>query len=159
MASTTTPGISKELLARMDDGWRAFRETVRHVGRAKMHEPTGGGWTYHDLFAHIAGWQDLAARRVRVFREEGRFPEYNEGVGGIASFTDGDELNARLVQSHRLVGPEALTDELETTFRLLRAEVAQLSDEQVRANDGWVAGVVGGNTFGHYEEHAKELGQ
>ena len=159
MASTTTPAISREqLLARMDEGWRRFREAVRHVGRAKVDEPSGGGWTYHDLFAHIAGWHDLTARRMRVLRTEGRYPEYNQGVGGIAPFKDGDEFNARLVSSHRLVGAEALTDELDTTFRSLRAEIAQLSDEQVSANDGWVISVVGGNTFGHYEEHATELG-
>jgi hypothetical protein len=159
MASTTTPAISKEqLLAKMDDGWRRFREAVRHVGRGKMDEPTGGGWTYHDLFAHVAGWHDLTARRMRVYRTEGRYPEYNEGVPGVAPFRDGDEFNARLVSSHRLVGPEALTDELDTTFRTLRAEIAQLSDEAIRANDAWVVSVVDGNTYGHYEEHAKELG-
>jgi hypothetical protein len=158
MASTTTPGTSKELLARMDEGWRAFREAVRHVGRAKMDEPTGGGWTYHDLFAHIAGWHDLTARRMRVFRTEGRFPGYNEGIGGVARFKDADEFNARVVSSHRLVGAEALTDELDTTFRALRAEIAELSDEQVRANAGWAIAVAGSNTYGHYAEHAKELG-
>jgi hypothetical protein len=158
MASTTTPGTSKELLARMDDGWRVFREAVRHVGRAKMDEPTGGGWTYHDLFAHIAGWHDLTARRMRAFRTEGRFPGYNEGVGGVARFKDADEFNARVVSSHRLVGAEALTDELDTTFRALRAEIAELSDEQVRANAGWAIAVAGSNTYGHYAEHAKELG-
>ncbi|HEY8861204.1 MAG TPA: maleylpyruvate isomerase N-terminal domain-containing protein [Candidatus Limnocylindria bacterium] len=147
-----------ELLARVDEGWRSFREAVRHVGRARIDEPTGGGWSYHDLFAHIAGWHDLTARRMRVYRTEGRFPGYNEGVGGIAPFKDADEFNARVVSSHRLVGPEALTDELDTTFRALRAEVAQLSDEQVRANAGWVIAVTGGNTYGHYEEHATELG-
>jgi len=147
-----------ELLARVDEGWRSFREAVRHVGRARIDEPTGGGWSYHDLFAHIAGWHDLTARRMRVYRTEGRFPGYNEGVGGIAPFKDADEFNARVVSSHRLVGPEALTDELDTTFRALRAEVAQLSEEQVRANAGWVIAVTGGNTYGHYEEHATELG-
>ena len=158
MASTTIPATSNELLARVDEGWRSFREAVRHVGRARIDEPTGGGWSYHDLFAHIAGWHDLTARRMRVYRTEGRFPGYNEGVGGIAPFKDADEFNARVVSSHRLVGPEALTDELDTTFRALRAEVAQLSDEQVRANAGWVIAVTGGNTYGHYEEHATELG-
>ena len=158
MANTTTPGTSKELVARMDEGWRRFREAVRNVGRAKMDDATGGGWTYHDLIAHVAGWHDLAVRRMRVYRIEGRYPEYNAGVPGIVPFADGDEYNARLVSSHRLVGPEALTDELDTTFRALRAEIAQLSDEQVYANDGWVVGVVAGNTYDHYSEHAAELG-
>jgi hypothetical protein len=146
-----------DLLVKMDTGWQRFREAVRHVGRARMDEPTGTGWTYHDLFAHIAGWHDLTARRMRVYRAEGRYPEYNEGVGGIAPFADGDEFNARLISSHRLVGAEALTDELDTTFRSLRAEIALLTDDQVRANDEWVVAIVAGNTYGHYEEHAKEL--
>jgi hypothetical protein len=158
MASTTIPDTSSQLLAAVDEGWRVFREAVRHVGRARMDEPTGGGWTFHDLFAHVAAWHDLTARRLRVLRTEGRFPAYNEGVGGIAPFKDADEFNARVTSSHRLVGPEALTDELDTTFRAVRAEVAQLSDEQVRANAGWAIAVIGGNTYGHYEEHAKELG-
>jgi hypothetical protein len=146
-----------DLLREVDKGWQRFREAVRHVGRARMDEPTGTGWTYHDLFAHIAGWHDLTARRMRVYRAEGRYPEYNEGVGGIGPFADGDEFNARLTSSHRLVGAEALTDELDTTFRSLRAEIALLTDDQVRANDDWVIAIVAGNTYGHYEEHAKEL--
>lgn len=158
MASTTTPGTSKELLDRVDEGWRGFREAVRNVGRAKLDEQTGGGWTYHDLVAHVAGWHDLTARRLRVFRTEGRFPGYNEGVGGVAPFKDVDEFNARIVSSHRLVGPEALTDELDTTFRALRTEIAGLSETQVHANAGWAIAIVAGNTYGHYAEHAKELG-
>lgn len=158
MANITTPDTSKELLARMDEGWHRVRLAVRNVGRAKMGEATGGGWTYHDLVAHIAGWHDLTARRMRVYRSEGWYPEYNAGVLGIAPFADGDAYNARLVSSHRLVGPEALTDELDTTFRALRAEIAQLSDEQACANDGWVVSVVAGNTYDHYVEHATELG-
>ena len=160
MASTTTPAISKEqLLARMDEGWRRFREGVRHVGRARIDEPTGAGWSFHDLFAHAAGWQDLTARRLRSFRTTGAFPgPGDEAAVGVPAFKDADEFNARLASSHRLVGAEALLDELDTTFRAVRAEVARLTDEQIRANDGWVSKIVAGNTYGHYAEHAKELG-
>ena len=157
MASIATPGTSRELLARMDEGWRRFREAVRNVGRAKMDEATGGGWTYHDLVAHVAGWHDLTARRMRVYRTDGRRLEHNEGIPGIAPFADGEEYNVRLLSSHRLVGPEALTDELDTTFRALRAEIAQLSDDQVCASDAWAVSVVAGNTYDHYIEHASEL--
>lgn len=159
MASTTTPGTSKELLARVDDAWRPFREAVRGVGRARMNEPTGSGWTFRDLLAHLAGWHDLTARRLRAFRTTGAFPGPGDEAGlGIPAFADADDFNARLVSSHRLVGAEALVDELDTTFRAVRSELTQLTDDQVRANDGWVSSVVGGNTYGHYEEHAKELG-
>jgi hypothetical protein len=158
MASTTTPAIS-ELLARVDVGWRPFREAVRGVGRARMNEPTGGGWTYRDLIAHVAAWHDLTARRLRALRDTGTFPgPGDEASLGLPAFRDADDFNARVMASHRLVGAEALVDELDTTFRALRATLSGLSDEQLRANDDEVIAVVAGNTFGHYAEHARELG-
>ena len=148
-----------ELMTEVDQGWRRFREAVRHVGRAKMDEPTGAGWSYHDLIAHIAGWHDLTARRLRAYRTTGTFPGPGDGAAiGTPDFKDADEFNARLVSEHRLVGAEALVDEVDTTFRSLRAELAKLTDEQIRADDARVVKVVAGNTYGHYEEHAKELG-
>ena len=159
MASTTTPGTSKELLALVDEGWRGFREAVRHIGRAKMDEQTGAGWPFHDLFAHVAGWQDFTARRLRVYRTTGAFPgPGDEAAVGIPAFANADEFNARLVSSHRLVGAEALVDELDTTFRAVRAEISQLTDEQLHAQDDKAIKVIAGNTYGHYEEHATELG-
>jgi hypothetical protein len=158
MASTTTPAIS-ELLARVDVGWRPFREAVRGVGRARMNEPTGGGWTYRDLIAHVAAWHDLTARRLRALRDTGTFPgPGDEASLGRPAFRDADDFNARVVASHRLVGAEALVDELDTTFRALRAALSGLNDEQLRAKDDEVIAVVAGNTFGHYAEHARELG-
>jgi hypothetical protein len=143
----------------VDDGWRKFREAVRHVGRAKMEEQTGAGWSFHDLIAHVAGWHDLTARRLRVFRTTGKFLGAGDEVAlGIPAFKDTDEFNARLVKSHRLVGAEALTDELDTTFRALHGELAQLTDEQIHANDDWVIKVVAGNSYDHYDDHKSELG-
>jgi hypothetical protein len=147
------------LLARVDEGWSPFREAVRHVGRAKMDQPTGAGWTFHDLVAHVAGWHDLTARRLRAYRTTGAFPgPGDETALGIPAFKDADEFNARVVSSHRLVGAEALVDELDATFRAMRSELAQLTDEQIHANDDWVITIVAGNSYGHYEEHATELG-
>jgi len=147
-----------ELLSKVDDAWKPFRESVRHVGRAKMGEPTGSGWTYHDLVAHVAGWQDLTARRLRVLRATGALPgPGDEAAVGVEAFSSADELNARLVSSHRLVGAEALLDELDTTFRSVRDEIGQLTDAQIHANEDEVVAVIAGNTYGHYEEHAAEL--
>jgi len=143
----------------VDDGWKRFREAVRHVGRARMEEQTGAGWSFHDLVAHVAGWHDLTARRLRAYRTTGKFPAAgDEATLGIPAFKDADDFNARLVKSHRLVGAEALTDELDTTYRALRSELLQLSDEQIHANDDWVIKMVAGNSYGHYDEHARELG-
>ena len=137
MANTTTPVTSEDLLARVDEAWRPFREAIRGVGRARMDEPTGSGWTYRDLLAHVAAWHDLTTRRLRKLRETGTFP----GPGDEVSF-----------------GADALLDELDAAFRSLRSELATLSDDQIHANDDWAIAIVTGNTFGHYQEHAKEVG-
>jgi len=143
----------------VDESWARFRMAVRQLGRAKMDEPTGAGWTFHDLVAHVAGWHDLTERRLRAFRATGAFPGLGDVTAlGVPAFKDADEFNARLVKSHRLVGAEALLDELDTTFRGLRRELAQLTDEQIHKDDDRVIAVVGGNTYGHYAEHASELG-
>ncbi|MEA2661761.1 MAG: hypothetical protein QOH08_1333 [Chloroflexota bacterium] len=159
MASTTIPATSKELLARVDDAWRPFRGADRGVGRARMNEETGAGWTFRDLLAHVAAWHDLTTRRLRTFRETGTFPGPGDEVAlGLPAFRDADDFNARVMASHRLVGAEALVDELDTAFRSLRAELAKLNDEQIHANTDWVITIVAGNTYGHYAEHATELG-
>ena len=147
------------LLERVDESWRRFREAVRGIGRAGMDQPTGAGWTYHDLVAHVAGWHDLTARRLRALRDTGTLPgPGDEGTLGIPAFAGADDFNARLVSSHRLVSAEALIDELDATFRAVRSELAQLTAAQLGATDGPVVGMVAGNTYGHYEEHATELG-
>lgn len=154
----TDPLTVRDLLGRMDGAWKPFREAVRRVGRAKMSEQTGGGWTYHDLVAHVAGWHDLDTRRLRAFRTAGAFPGPGDEVTlGLPAFTNADEFNARIVSSHRLVGAEALVDELDTTFSALRSEVELLGDEQIHLNEDWVIAVVDGSTVHHYADHAKEL--
>lgn len=158
MASTTTRDTS-DLLARIDEGWRPFREAVRGIGRARMNEPTAGGWTFRDLVAHVSAWHDLTARRLRAMLETGKLPgPGDERSLGLPAFRDVDEFNARVTASHRLVGAEALVDELDTTYRAVRGAVAALTDDQLHANDDQVIAIVTGNTFGHYEEHAAELG-
>ena len=158
MVSTTTPGTSRELLALVDAGWRSFRDAVRGLGRGRMTEPTPVGWTYRDLLAHVAAWEDLTARRLRTFRESGRQTLAEEA-------RDTDAFNARVVEAHRLVGPEALLDELDTAHRRLAREIQHLTDEQVAADvrdtpwgpASWVVAIVAGNTYGHYAEHRQEL--
>jgi DinB family protein len=158
MANITTPATSKELLRLVDEAWRPFRERVRDLGRGRIGEATGAGWTYRDLIAHVAAWEDLTARRLRALRTAGRLPgPGDEAALGVAAFRDADDFNARVVSSHRLVGAEALHDELDTAHRSLRSELEQLPDERLHEHDGMVIGMVAGNTYGHYAEHAAEI--
>lgn len=158
MANTTIPATTEQLLARVEAGWRPFRAAVRNLGRAGVGGPTGAGWTYRDLIAHVAAWEDLTARRLRAFRESGDRTRPAEA-------SDVDVFNARVVESHRLVGGEALFDELDTAHRRLVEEIGRLTQEQVATDvqdtpwgpASWAVTIVAGNSYGHYDEHAAEI--
>lgn len=143
----TYPTLGKEeLLRTIDEGWRAFRSRIRHLGRDGIGRTTPAGWTFKDLVAHVAAWEELATRRLRTFRQTGAQED---------AFGDVDAFNARAVAERKLVGAEAILDELEAAHRMLLEEVRRLTEEQIR--DGWTQHVIAGNTFGHYEEHREEL--
>ncbi len=136
----------EELLRRVEEGWREFRTAVRHLGIAGMKARSPTEWTYKDLVAHAAAWEEEAARRLRAFRKSGERRRWNAEV---------DAFNARAVEERSLVGAEAIVDELDTAHRLLLDEIAKLEDAQVR--DSWTQHLVAGNTFEHYAEHRDEL--
>ena len=46
---------------------------------------------------------------------------------------------------------------LQESFRRLRRQIAQLTDEHLAAADAWAARTIAGNTYGHYQEHAADV--
>jgi hypothetical protein len=61
--------------------------------------------------------------------------------------------NERAVEAHRLVGAEAMLDELDTSHQRVREALVKVSDERMAAK---VAGVVPLYTYLHWEEHLHE---
>jgi hypothetical protein len=113
-----------------------------------MARRTPAGWTYRDLVAHVAAWEVEAARRLRALRDRAALPPRMTDA-------DVDAFNARVVEEHRLVGAEAVVDELDAAHRVLVALVRGFPDDLLadpRAQT-WIAA----NTFSHYPEHRAEL--
>lgn len=142
------PSTRADLASRVDEDWKRFREQVRHLGRAGLAGRTTSGWTYKDLLAHVVGWLDDVSRRIAAIRGGTDRP--------IATPTEIDGYNARSVASHALVGPEAMLDELDTSYRRMRATVVGLTDREVRSPQ--LLSLVATRTFLHWEEHLGELG-
>lgn len=143
------PILEREaLLGSVDEGWREFRAQVRHLGWSRMAERTPTGWTYRDLVAHAAAWEEEAARRLRALQAGADVPEFGTDAAV-------DVFNARAVEERRLVGAEAIVDELDTAHRMLVSLIRELPEELLR--DPRVQRWVGANTFGHYAEHRVEL--
>jgi hypothetical protein len=135
------PASKEETLRRFDEGWSAFRAAVRDRGRAGLMTATPSGWSCRDMCAHVANWMQVAANEL----EAGKF--------GRWSAQTIQAENDRAVEAHRLVGPEAMLDELDTSQRRVREAIVASGD---RTPDLNVADVIGFYTYLHWDEHLGE---
>jgi hypothetical protein len=134
------PKTTADVLKRFDETWTVFRGRIREVGRAGLMNATPSGWSYRDMCAHAANWMQQAANEL-----EGGFKVWNAATIQTE--------NERAVEAHRLVGAEAMLDELDTSHKRVREAIAKVSDERMADK---VAGVVPFYTYLHWEEHLHE---
>jgi len=132
------PRTTADVLKRYDEAWTRFRGAIRERGRSGLMETTSSGWSYRDMCAHAANWLQQAVIEL----EAGEFRSWNAET--IQAEND------RAVEAHRLVGPEAMLDELDTSHRRLREALATIPDERMREE---VSGVVPFYSYLHWEEH------
>ena len=149
MASTAIPATSRAQLERADESWVDFRLAIAAMGLEAFGRTTPAGWTQQALIAHVAAWHEVSAERLRDFRASG-----DPSPGPDLS---DDAFNARVARDTAALTPAAVVSRLDASWSMLRAEIAALSDRELRAHDGWAASVVAANTFDHYREHRVEV--
>lgn len=143
-ALTTTAALD-----RMDEGWNAFHDRVSSIPTERLaNRIADDSWTLKQMLAHITAWHDLAVERLGKFASSGEPAEFEEHE---------DVVNARAARAAegRTVGEILLA--MADSYRRLRREVGNLSDEQLAAHEGWASDMVGVNTWGHYEDHLADL--
>jgi len=146
--ATEQPTV-KTTLARVDEGWNAFIHAVLALPPQLLEQKLGEhAWTRKQMLAHVAVWHDLATERLAGFLETGR---------PIALEDDDETVNARAARGAegRTSGEVLLV--VQESYRRLRRQIAQLTDEQLSARDAWAARTIAGNTYGHYTEHAADV--
>jgi len=136
-----TPKNKADVLARYDEVWTEFRGRLRDVGREKLLTATSSGWSYRDMCAHAANWLQNAV---------------NELGGATKQWSTEAILaeNAHAVEAHRLVGAEAMLDELDTSAKRMREAIAKIPGDQIL--DSKTFGIVGFYSYLHWEEHLHE---
>jgi len=134
------PKTTADVLKRFDETWTVFRSRIRELGRTGLLRPTPSGWLYRDMCAHAANWMQQAVSEL-----EGGFKVWNAATIQAE--------NERAVEAHRLVGAEAMLDELDTSHQRVREAIAKVGDERMAAK---VAGVVPFYTYLHWEVHLRE---
>ncbi len=137
-----------DLLAIVQTSWTPFRLAIGAIGLPSLEEKTSTGWTYKDLVAHAAAWEDRTAPRLRELRETG---DAGPGVD------DADDFNALVVERTRGRDASEVTRELDAAHDRIVAEIKNLTPELIHTKDDWAIAVVAGNTYGHYAEHFDEL--
>jgi hypothetical protein len=138
-----------DLFALVQTPWVGFRIAIGAIGIPALEEQTSSGWTYKDLAAHAAAWEERTATRLKVFRES--------GANTYPGVDDADEFNAAVVKRTRGRDGREVVLELEAAHDHIVEEIQKLSPEQIHANDEWVIAIVAGNTYGHYAEHFDEV--
>jgi hypothetical protein len=148
MNTSTESATTRDLLARMDEGWTSFRDRVRSVPSEHLEMHIGDGWTRKQMLAHIGAWHDLTTERLSAFVESGEPGDPPE---------DDDAFNARVARTAvgRTTGEILLG--MDDTYRRLRREVARLTDAQLAAHDAWASAIIAGNTFDHYVDHLDDF--
>ena len=128
------PKTTAEMLERFDETWNDFRARIRDVGRDRLLQPTPAGWSYRDMCAHAANWMQHATRELS---------------GEAKTWTDVQKENERAVDAHKLVGAEAMLDELDTSHKRVRDAIAKIPDDRLDQ----VFAVAAFYTYLHWEEH------
>jgi len=129
-----------DLLALVQSAWIGFRLAVGAIGLPGLEQRTSTGWSYKDLAAHAAAWEDRTASRLATLRESGAeiYPSVNdtdqfnaavvERTGGRDAREVLGELDAAHALQERLVGVAAAVD----PQRLVFAVVIEAQDERAR---------------------------
>jgi hypothetical protein len=138
-----------DLLALVQTSWTPFRLAIGAIGLPSLEEKTSTGWTYKDLVAHAAAWEDRTASRLATLRES--------GATTYPGVDDTDEFNATVVERTRGRDAREVVGELDAAHGRIVGEIGKLSREQIHANDDWVIAIVAGNTYGHYADHLDEI--
>src|SRR5688572_29591032 len=83
-----------DLVKRMNAAWPAFRIKAGMLTDAQLDEKTASGWTYRQMLGHVAGWHELARRRMAEYRATGKTqPSADAGLDALLKalgLEDGD---------------------------------------------------------------------
>ena len=140
---------TEDLVGLVQTNWIGFRLAIGAIGLPALENTTSSGWTYKDLAAHAAAWEDHIAGRLKGLRET--------GAKTYPGVDDADAFNAEVVARTR--GREAadVIRDLDAAHERMLAELQQLTPERIHANDNWVVAVVASDTYGHYAQHFDEV--
>ncbi len=145
----TFPRTMRDTLRRVDAAWAGFRGAAGRFPSERMDERLSeDGWTRKQMLEHVAAWHDLTADRLVKLITTGTTPPLDR---------DTDRFNAAVARQAIGKTSGEVVKDMDATFNRLRRQMSRLTDAQLEVNEWWAAYVIGGNTYGHYEEHWADI--
>ena len=143
------PRTMRDTLRKVDQAWAVYRAAAMRFPTERMDERLGeDGWTIKQMLEHLAAWHDLTANRLITLINTGAIAPLDR---------DTDRFNATIARQAIGKSSGEVLKDLDATFNRLRRQLARLTDAQLEFDDWWAAWVIGGNTYGHYEEHWADI--
>lgn len=140
---------AKDVLAAVKSGRRRFKAGVNALGLVGLDRTTPSGWTYKEMLAHVAEWEELTRRRLAHLRA-------TDAVERLEA-ASADDLNREFTEGARAKNVMDVLTQVDAAHERLVAEIALLTPQQLDAHEQWAKAVIAGNTYGHYAEHHVEL--
>ena len=128
----------QHLLKELDAAREAMREVIAKIDRERELSP---GWTIRHVLAHIAGWDDATIDSLRAHIDGTQPP--------VPAYRGIDVFNAESVKSRQHLDYEQTCQEFEEVRDKLKAVIARMSAEKLRARMIF--------PWGPYEDTAIEL--
>ena len=145
-----------EMLTLTRDAWTRWTAALARVPEERMEEPgVAGEWSVKDIIAHITWFEKQMIQLV----------ETHAFVGSELWLMPGDERNAAIYDENRDRSLEDVRSESAEVHPELLARLGTLEDGELLDPSRFPPMpaeltpliIIEGNTFNHYDEHAKGL--
>ena len=135
----STAAAKVKAMDMLEGEWQQLDTWLRSLNDRDLDRPVlgeGAGWRVRDLIAHLAWWQELAARVAEKIATEGGAPDDRGSRPFLGIETPLDELNATTYETWR---ERPIADRLDrwlATHSRMMAAFRALSPDQLLQADG-----------------------
>ena len=138
-------------LARLEAGWRAFRESYAGLSDDDLLSPgVVDDWCVKDVIAHVTTWENEALKYLPVVLRGERPKTYKAQYGGI------DAFNAQMLAEKRDLSLAEVRRQADETHRRLVEMVEAMPDEHF-VTETRFRRRLRLDSYAHYPEHVEMI--
>ena len=142
---------SRTLLLRLDEAWRAFKDSYAGLSEADLLEPgVTKAWSVRDIIAHVTTWEEEALKHLPDVLQGRRPPRYSTAYGGI------DAFNALMTIKKKDLSLAEVFRQQEMIHRRLTEMIERAPEDQL-VRETRFRRRIRLDTYGHYPKHTHAI--